>query len=327
MQEKVFDMCFLRRLFMKKVYVFMLVTAMLMFSFVGCEQVKDGDKSADKLSVVSTVFASYDFTKEIAGNKAEVTMLIPPGSESHSYEPSPKDIIKIQDSDIFIYIGGESDSWVNEILESMDTDNMNIIKLMDCVKVVEEEIVDGMEHEEEEESELDEHVWTSPKNAISIVEKIEDILCEIDKSNENIYKENAEEYIEELNSLDEKFREVVDNSVRKTLIFGDRFPFRYLTDEFGLEYFAAFPGCSTETEAGASTVAFLIDKVKEENIPVVFHVELSNMKMANTIAESTGAEVLLLHACHNVTKDELESGVRYIDFMNQNVENLKEALK
>ena len=324
----------------------------------------DGTPTNEKISVISTIFAPYDFVRQIVGDKAEVTMLLPPGSESHSYEPTPQDIIKIQNCDVFVYVGGDSDAWVQQIFESMDTSNMKIITLMDCVEVVEEEIVEGMEdshghshdedhehehgdedhhddhddehhdhehsdeeHSEHHEHEYDEHVWTSPKNAKIIVQKLSDALCGTDPANAVAYKNNADGYIAQLDELDTKFQAIVDNSARKTIIFGDRFPFRYFADAYGLEYFAAFPGCSTETEASAATVAFLIDKVKAENIPVIFHVELSNQKMANTISEETGAEVLLFHACHNVTRDEMASGVTYIDLMNQNAENLKEALR
>ena len=300
----------------------------------------DSEESVDKISVISTIFTPYDFIRQIAGDKAEITMLLPPGSESHSYEPTPQDIIKIQNCDVFVYVGGDSDTWVREVLDSMDMGKMKIITLMDCVDVVEEEIVEGMEdghghsygeeneHEEDShEHETDEHVWTSPKNAKIIVQKISEALCGTDPINAVLYKQNADAYISQLDELDAKFQAVVDNAVRRTLVFGDRFPFRYFADAYGLAYFAAFPGCSAETEASAATVAFLIDKIKTEGIPVVFHVELSNRKMANTIGEETGARVLLLHACHNVTKDEMSEGAGYIDLMNQNVENLKEALR
>ena len=307
--------------------------------------------SSDKISIITTIFAPYDFTREIVGDNAEVTMLLPPGSESHSYEPSPRDIIKIQDCDVFIHVGGPSDSWLTEILESIDTSNTKIITLMDCVEVVEEELVDGMEHghddhvhsddthdegehgddddsdvHDDEARELDEHVWTSPKNAKLIVSNISKILCELDSDNAATYQKNTTAYLEQLTELDNIFHEVVDTGVRNTIIFGDRFPFRYLADAYGLEYFAAFPGCSTETEPSAATISFLIDTITAEDIPVVFHAELSNMKMANTISEATGAKVLLMHSCHNVTKNELQEGVSYIELMKQNAHNLKEAL-
>lgn len=293
--------------------------------------------STDTISVVTTIFPQYDFVRQIAGENVELTMLLSPGSESHSYEPSPQDIITIQNADIFIYVGGESDEWVSEILSSMDTSSMEIIAMMESVQIVEEELLEGMEedeqdhgdgenHENEEEVEYDEHVWTSPINAMAIVQDIADALAKVDSTNADLYEDNAAIYKEELSSLDKQLREVVQNANRTTLIFADRFPFRYLADEYGLTCYAAFPGCSTETEASAATVAFLIDKVNEEKIPVIFFIELSNEKMADTIVESTDAEKLLLHSCHNVTKDDFEAEVTYVSLMKQNIENLKEAL-
>ncbi|MEA4846983.1 MAG: metal ABC transporter substrate-binding protein [Clostridiaceae bacterium] len=311
-----------------------ILTALLAAALLsGCGQsVSTG--SVGRISVVATIFPQYDFVREIAGDNVELTMLLPPGSESHSFEPTPQDIAKIRDCDVFIYVGGESDEWINDILESMDTSKMKIISLMDVVDVVEEEIVEGMEEEEEEnaagepeEAEYDEHVWTSLQNAKAIVQAISDVLCGVDEANASIYKQNTSSYIARLDELDAAFKEVVDARVRKTIVFGDRFPFRYFADAYGLDYFAAFPGCSTETEPSAATVAFLIDKVKTENIPVVFHIELSNEKMADTICEATGAKKLLLHACHNISKNDFEKGVSYLDLMKANIENLKEALQ
>lgn len=284
----------------------------------------------EKFSVVATIFAPYDFARAVAGDSADVAMLLPPGSESHSFEPTPQDIIRIQNSDAFIYVGGESDAWVDGVLSSMDTTNMRIVTLMDCVEAVEEEHVEGMqadEHEDEHEPEYDEHVWTSPRNAKRIVRKIADALCEADPANADAYRLNATAYEGELDALDAQFQAVVDDAARKTIVFGDRFPFRYLADAYGLSYFAAFPGCSTETEASAATVKFLIDKVRAEQIPVVFHVELSNARMADAIAEDTGARVLLLHACHNISKADFDAGRTYLGIMAANVDALKEALQ
>ncbi|MDX9873003.1 MAG: metal ABC transporter substrate-binding protein [Clostridia bacterium] len=354
---------------MKKWTVFFLVSALLVLMLSGCGKAASTvqDVPDDKLSIVTTIFPPYDFARAITGDKAALTMLLPPGAESHSFEPTPQDIIKIQNCDIFIYVGGESDAWVEEVLESMDTGAMKIITLMDCIEVVAEEIIEGMEeeahehgdedeheheeideheheeideHEEEhadedahsaedtheETPEYDEHVWTSPRNAKLIVQKIADTLSEIDAANASAYQQNTLAFLSELNKLDAAFLDVVGQAQRKTLVFGDRFPFRYFADAYGLEYFAAFPGCSVETEASAGTVAFLIDKIKAENIPVVFHIELGNEKMANAISEATGAKVLQLHAVHNITKADFERGVGYVDLMKQNVENLKEAL-
>ena len=339
---------------MKKI-ILVLLTAILLSPFTGCkprENIARIDNG--KINVITTIFAPYDFVRQIAGDRVNLTMLLHPGSESHSFEASPRDIISIQNSDVFIYIGGESDSWVDRILESMDTANIKILAMLDAVEAVKEEIVEGMEdddhdhddehgsfwsnfwrritglhkdndHDDDEEA-FDEHVWTSPKNAIILVEKITEMLCEADPVNADFFKENANAYIEQLQELDDTFKEITDGAKRRTIVFGDRFPFRYFADAYDLEYFAAFPGCSTETEPSAATVAFLIDKIKQEEIPVVFHIKLSNERMADTISAETGAKKMLLHSCHNITKREFDAGSTYLDFMRNNTEALREAL-
>lgn len=286
----------------------------------------------NKISVVTTTFPQYDFIRQIAGDQVKLKMLLSPGAESHSYEPTPQDILEVQKSDLFVYVGGDSDQWVNEILQSMDKEKINILTLMDCVTLVEEEAVEGMEAEEEEATEeeegpeMDEHVWTSPKNAVLIVQKLCDSLCEIDPDHSEYFKTNTKSYIEKLNQLDLEFQEVMKQAVRKEIVVGDRFPFRYFADAYDLSYYAAFPGCSTDTEASAATVAFLIDKVKKDKIPVVFHIELSNEQMCDNICEATGAKKELLNAVHNISKKDFDAGVTYIDLMEHNVEVLKEAL-
>ncbi|MDR2610069.1 MAG: metal ABC transporter substrate-binding protein [Clostridiales Family XIII bacterium] len=320
---------------MKKIAIVAITLLVGVLVLAGCGQQSESEDTGKdgKINVVTTIFPPYDFARAVAGDKADIHMLLPPASESHSYEPTPQDIITIQNCDVFIYGGGESDEWVEGVLESMDTSKMKIITMIDCVEVVEEEIVDGMEEEEEEaaeggeeEPEYDEHVWTSPRNAKLIVQKIADAFSEVDAANAGTYEANAATYEAELDELDAQFKAVVDGGVRKTIVFGDRFPFRYFADAYGLDYYAAFPGCSTETEASAATVKFLIDKVNEEKIPVVFHIELANEKMAETISEATGAKVSLLHAAHNITKDDFEAGRTYVDIMTDNVSALKEAL-
>jgi zinc transport system substrate-binding protein len=314
---------------MKRIFLFLVVLSAFL-CFTACNQKKNtgARNSEDRISVTATIFAPYDFTRAIAGERVNLTMLLPPGAESHSFEPTPKDIIMIQNSNVFIYIGGESDAWIERILQSMDTSNMKILKLMDTVDVVEEETVEGMEAEDgEEKIAYDEHIWTSPQNAKRIVQVISEALCETDPKNAAFYRENTDVYIARLDELDGAFQTIADNAKRKTIVFGDRFPFRYLADAYGLSYFAAFPGCSTETEPSAATVAFLIDKINDEQIPVIFHIELSNERMADTIAEETGAKKLLLHAAHNISKSDFERGVTYLDLMNANVERLKEALR
>jgi zinc transport system substrate-binding protein len=317
--------------------IFTILGFVFLFCLVSCVPKKSevGQKTNNKINVITSIFPPYDFVREIAGDtgnpgsRVNLAMLLPPGAESHSFEPTPRDIIAIRNSDVFIYIGGDSDEWINRILESLDTSKIKILSLMECVNLVEEEIVEGMEEEEEEEEGIayDEHVWTSPANAALIIQAITETLCEADGQNAAYYRQNANAYTAKLNELDSAFQEVVDGAKRKTIIFGDRFPFRYFADAYGLSYYAAFPGCSTETECSAATIAFLIDKTKNEGIPVVFHIELSNERMADTISEATGAKKMLLHACHNISKADFEKGIGYLGLMKNNVESLREALQ
>lgn len=282
-----------------------------------------------RLNIVTSNYISYDFarniTKDVEG--VNVSMLMLPGSEIHDYEPTPKDIVNIKSSDIFIYIGGESDSWVDTILESIDS-KTKIIKLMDYVDLKEEELKEGMEatEEENEEIEYDEHIWTSPVNAKILVETIENEIVKIDKEHEKEYTKNSKEYINEINNIHEEIKKIVSSSIRKELIFADRFPFLYFTKLYNLEYYAAFLGCAHETEASAKTISFLINKVKEDNIPVILTIELSNQNIAKTISEETGSKILSLNSAHNITKEEFENGVTYVDIMKKNIEVLKEAL-
>lgn len=297
------------------------------------EEVQSPDAPSG-LSIVTTIFPPYDFARRLAGDLADVTMLVGPGEEIHTYEPTPQDILRIQNADIFIYAGGESESWVNGILGSFDSSGIETIDMMELCEVVEEEIVEGMEAEADDhketsgadEKEYDEHVWTSVDNAQIISQAIADALCDADEEHAAAYRENCESYLAELSSLKKEIGQIVSGADRKTLIFGDRFPVRYFTEEFGLDYYAAFPGCAEQTEPSAGTVAFLINKVREENIPVVFYIEMSNGKVAQTIAESTNAKTLCFNSCHNLTMEQFKSGVTYIDLMKQNADALKEAL-
>ncbi len=330
--------------FSLKYTIWICLLAYMIFLGTGCTK-RTADVDDDRLKVVSTIFASYDFARQIAGENAQISMLLKPGTESHSYEPTPRDIISIQECDVFIYVGGENDAWVDNILQSMDTSEMTIIKMMDLVDKYEEEHVEGMEehvhtedcqhehhehedHEDHEEhEEWDEHVWTSPVNAIKICKKITEVFCEKDVSNSGIYLKKSNMYIQELTKLDAHFTDIVNNANRNVIVFGDRFPLRYFVEEYDLEYFAAFPGCSSDTEASAATVVFLIDKVRDEDIPVVFKIELSSDSMARTIAEDTDSKVMVFNTCHNVTRDEFNSGETYVSLMYRNAEALKEALE
>lgn len=284
------------------------------------------EKTNTKYKIVATNFPGYDFARAIIKDVDDISvkMLLKPGTEMHHYEPTPQDIIDIKESDIFIYVGGESDSWIEEILNDIDTSKTKIIKLIDYVDLYKEEIVEGMQGQSEDE--YDEHIWTSPKNAIDIVKKIGEEISNLNKDNQEKYLENAKNYIDELNSLDEEIREIVNTSKRKELVFGDRFPLRYFTKEYNLTYRGAFLACSEQSEASSKTIAYLINYVKENNIPVVFKIELSSGNIANTISEETGATVLEFHSLHNISENDFKNGLTYIDLMKKNISALKIAL-
>lgn len=287
------------------------------------------NKNKEKISIVVTNFPAYDFVRAVVRDDANIKMLIKPGSETHDFEPTPQDIIDIKNSKMFVYTGGESDEWVEDILENIDNENTRLFKMMGSVNIVEEESVEGMEHEEEheEEAEYDEHVWTSVKNAQKIVADIKKELVKILPEDEAVFDKNAESYIDKLAKIDQDFQKVVEKSNRKTVVFGDRFPLRYFVDDYGLSYFAAFPGCSDQTEASSKTIAFLIDKVRTENIPVILKIEMSNSKIADTIANETGTKVLTFNSAHNISADDFKNGLTYADIMEKNIRILEEALK
>lgn len=279
----------------------------------------------EKTSIVATTFAPYDFARQIAGDSADVTMLLSPGEESHTYEPTPGDIMKIQQCDLFIYGGGESEKWVESILGTLDQ-SIRTVKMMETVELCEEEHDHSEHNEHSHEEEYDEHVWTSPLNAIEIVKAISDELQKADRSNAGLYVENTEEFISELERLDSEFEEIIDKSVNKTIVIGDRFPLMYFTERYSLSYDSAFPGCSAQTEANPATMARLIDKVKSEKIPVVFKVDLSKGSVAQTISEATGAAVDTLYSCHVISAEDFAAGETYISLMNRNLKALESAL-
>ena len=302
-----------RKTYKRKQAAVLLSVFLLVTSVAGCQRVGAVKETGEeKVNVVTTIFPQYDFVRQIAGDNVEVSMLLKPGEETHSYEPTPQDILKIQNCDLFIYVGGENDEWVEDILDSIDTEHIRLLRLIDCVDTVNEEHVEGMkeerghEHEEEEEHEHehgeeehethetltpDEHVWTSPKNAIAIVEQIADVLGELDPEQTAVYEENEKAYVSLLEELDDEF-----------------------------------PGCASDTEPSAATMAFLINKAKEEQIPVILKMELSNENIANAIAETTHAKVKTFYSCHNLTAKEFADGETYLSMMKKNVETLKEAL-
>lgn len=301
-----------------------LIMALLMiFIMAGCEN--PDTVTTDRLQIVAVSFPEYDFARSVAGEKADITMLISPAGEVHGYEPTVSDIKAVSTCDLFIYNGGESDTWVENLLSSVNNNNLVTLSMVDSVDTLCED-----EHEHNHDHDkftFDEHVWTSPKNAISIVNAIKDTLSQIDDKNKNTFEDNSKSYCEKLTKLDKDIRIITENTDKNTIVFGDRFPLTYFAEEYKLEYMAAFSGCSEDTEASASTIAKLIDYVKNNNIPVVFINELSNTAIAEQIAKETGAEMLTFYSCHKVSKDDFESGKTYIDIMSRNIENLKTALK
>ena len=338
---------------LKKLWaIFGLVLVVGLLAFLVLNREKFEQK---KYSVVSTSFPGYDFARAVTNNtNISTKMLVKPGAETHTYEPTPQDIIDIKNADMFIYVGGDSDTWVEKILKDVDTKKTHVVKLVDLVSTVEEEIVEGMEdedehdhdhdhdhdhkhdhdhdhhhdheshahkhdHEEEEEGlEIDEHVWTSPKNAMEIVKKIAKVASEIDAAEKNKIDDNAEKYVAEIAQVDKDLHQAIDGKISE-IVVADRFPFRYFADEFGLKYTAAFSGCSEQTEASAKTISFLINKVKQDKVKKIYKIELSNGKIAETVSKDTGAEVLELHSAHNVTADDFSKGVTYVDLMKRNL--------
>ncbi len=307
---------------MKRI-ISLLLALMILVSISACT-VNDKSNQNEKLKIIATIFPQYDFARTIGGNSCDVSMLISPGTESHSFEPTTSDIMELSNCDIFIYTGGESDSWIEGILKSINNPDITIISLIDCVTLIEAD--EEHSHNNHNHSKTDEHVWTSPLNAVKISEAICNAMCEKDPDNADTYIENYTSYKEELTILDESFREITQSAVRKTLIFGDRFPLKYFAQEYGLDYSAAFSGCSDDTEASASTIASLIDTVKKNNIPVVLKIELSSDNIASTICKETGAKMLTFYSCHNISKEDFDAGETYLSLMQKNAETLKLAL-
>lgn len=290
-----------------------------------------------RLRVAATIFPYYDFVRQIAGDLVELELVVPAGMDSHSFEPTPADMRVIREADVLIANGGAMEQWVSRVLEAVDAPELTVVTMMDYADVVQEEIVEGMEAEEEAgqdfdhdghdvEIEYDEHVWTSPVNAMKFVNVIADTLSREDPARAEEYAAGAERYLAELEAVHEGFCEVSEARRRNMIVVADKFPFRYLAEEYGLTYRAAFSGCSTDTEPSAGTIAYLIDKVKEGQIPAVYYLELSSHRVAEIIGEETGAEPLLLHSCHNVTRSELEAGVTYAELMRGNIESLRKGL-
>ena len=325
---------------MKKIIAIITAAVMLMSCLCGCGANTALNENENSLKIVTTIFPEYDWVMNILGdkaNKAQVTMLLDNGVDLHSYQPTAQDIMKISTCDLFIYVGGESDEWVEDALKEATNKDMKVINLLDVLgeKVKEEEIVEGMEAEEEEEEseeeepEYDEHVWLSLKNAKICCDVICEKICEADADNAEAYRSNTKEYNKKLSDLDGQYKSAVDGAKYNTLLFGDRFPFRYMTDDYGLDYYAAFAGCSAETEASFETIVFLSKKTDELKLPAIMTIEGAEHKIAETIRDNTNnkdQKILTLDSMQSVTSDDVKKSVTYISIMESNLSVLKEAL-
>ncbi len=307
---------------MKRAILWILLSALLL-SALACGGAQQGD---GRPVVICTIFPQYDFIRQIAGDRVDLRMLAKPGSEVHGFDPSMNEMSGILGCDLFVYVGGETDRWVDGFLET-NGKAVNAVALIDLVDTLDEELAPGMQGETEEETAPDEHVWTSPRNAIRMVDGLCDALCALLPDEADAMRANADAYKAELQTLDDAFHAVMDGAKRRTVVFAERFPFRYLCDELGLRYYAALPGCSSNEEVSLSTVSFLIERVREEQLPCVFTIEFSDGRIAQTIADATGCGVLTLHSCHNVSREDFDAGVTYLDLMRQNVENLRKAVE
>ena len=316
--------------------IILIIVLIVILLLAGITIFKGGDKKnqdSDKIQVVVSNFASYDFVRAIIGenNNVELTFLLGPGKDTHSYEPTAQDLIKLQNADLFVYIGGEAEKWSDKVLNSLELENTKIICIADYVDKLEEEEIDGAEPEDEEEEDgaFDEHIWTSPKNAIKMIEALQKEIIELDGENSEKYQGNAQNYIAQIRQVDSKIQEIVDNKVRDRLIFADKMPMQYFINYYGLKVSAAFSGCSTETEPSASTIAYLENKVKEEKIPVVLYIELNDGRVAKTIAGETGkdCQAMQIQTLHNISKEDFDNGETWVSLMTRNIEVLKKALQ
>lgn len=323
-----------------RLLVCFIAIALCAFLMTGCGKSESTASKSDKISVVCTTFPQFDWVKQLIKGQEDqyqLTLLLDKGTDLHSYQPTAEDMVKISDCDVFIYVGGESDGWVDDALKEAKNKDLKAINMMETLgdTVKEEEVKEGMEAEEEEEEgegeeiEYDEHVWLSLKNAQVVVKEIAKVLSDVDSNNANTITENEEKYVADISSLDCEYEEAVQSATNKTVLFGDRFPFRYMMDDYNLDYYAAFVGCSAETEASFETIAFLSKKIDELDLPVVFVIEKSNKKIANSIINNTETKdqkILTMNSLQSITGEDEKSGVTYLDVMKENLTVLKEAL-
>lgn len=363
--------------FLRKSVVF-IVTISMILGMAGCGKTTEKEDNY-RLKIVTSLFPYYDMARAVIGDVKgiDLKMTVTPGQDSHSFEPTPSDVIQMENADVLIYNGGSLETWIDTLLDSLNNKKQIQMKMMDYVDVLNEEIVEGMdtrfeEHDhdehshkednhnkekhkedshseenykednhsedssndsefhnedsEEEHEETDEHIWTSPVNEIIMTEKICEALSKALPEEKENFQKNAENYISQLKELDNEFRTIVENAKTNEIIFADKFPLQYFAKEYGLKYYAAFPGCGSDMEPSAKTIAFLVDKIKEDNIKAVFYLELSSHIVADAIETDTGAKPLQFNSCHNITQKQFDSGVTYVDLMKENVNNLKIAL-
>lgn len=363
--------------FLRKSVVF-IVTISMILGMAGCGKTTEKEDNY-RLKIVTSLFPYYDMARAVIGDVKgiDLKMIVTPGQDSHSFEPTPSDVIQMENADVLIYNGGSLETWIDTLLDSLNNKNQIKMKMMDYVDVLNEEIVEGMdtrfeEHDhdehshkednhnkgkhkedshseenhkednhsedssndsefhnedsEEEHEETDEHIWTSPVNEIIMTEKICETLSKALPEEKENFQKNAESYISQLKELGNEFRTIVENAKTNEIIFADKFPLQYFAKEYGLKYYAAFPGCGSDMEPSAKTIAFLVDKIKEDNIKAVFYLELSSHIVADAIETDTGAKPLQFNSCHNITQKQFDSGVTYVDLMKKNVNNLKIAL-
>lgn len=325
---------------MKRILSLILACTASLGMLTGCGSTPLTEKDSGQLKVVTTIFPEYDWVRQILGDKADdadITMLLDNGVDLHSYQSTADDIVKIADCDLFLYVGGESDGWVDDALAGAANKDRKVINLLDVLgaQVKEEETVEGMETEEEDaaadadDPEYDEHVWLSLKNAETLCEAIANALEELDEQNKDTYAANLTAYTDQLATLDAAYQTAVDTGKRKTVLFGDRFPFRYLVDDYGLSYYAAFAGCSAESEASFETVSFLAKKVDALSLPCVLTIEGKQHKIADTIVQNTKAKnqpILTMDSMQATTSEDAANGTTYLGVMENNLGVLKQAL-
>lgn len=315
---------------MRKVKIFLFIMVMVLLTGCGTQEVK-----TDKLSIVCTTYPQYNWLEQIIGkdnSSIQLTLLLDNGVDMHSYQPTAKDMMMVSSANLFVYIGGESDNWAKDAIKEAVNKDMVAINLMDALgeRIKTEEMVEGMQGEEEEEPENDEHIWLSLKNAMHLTTVLSDAVQKLDSANAKIYQDNTKAYLEKLSNLDKQYEQMVKNAKLDTIIVGDRFPFRYLVDDYQIHYYAAFVGCSAETEASFETITFLASKVDETNASSILAIDGSDEKIAKTIKENTKSKnqkILKLNSMQAVKTEQMENGFTYLKGMEENLTVLKEALE